>query len=766
MRAIDAWLVIWTACTAGLWACGNTQPEPLPDAGLVRDAGLGQDALAGDAESVDAGQPIPDAGTHPPSNNWCDRLRPAPLGSDPVLEALSLAHARVRYFGFQTETASTDRALASILNAEDGLRRPALEIYAGALVDVCASAAETKHLGPAEVRVEGTRATVVPGSGPVLIPEAVTEIVLDLRAADDRESIEAAARAAFDAPIARGQARVRRFNGLPDEVFAPAEGSESIYTNELVDLDLPLLEGTRSSRARVVLWTDLEMSAPAAEIAGAIRLQKKAFLLGGDVLSRVAESRADAIGQQALRWRERELFLPGGRRWPDLIRADATDLASLDDLFARAEVPDPAVEGDDRASLAVQPLRSQPRAAPPLDRGTARAAVLVAHGAARLFFAYFEEVGRDIDTRLVEVLAALDAGAAVDRHAVFRSLGRMSNALHDAHSFTQDAFPTRTPGLGVFPVWVEHHGSEAWVRQSGLTSIRPGDVITRFDGRDLDSVFSSLKEVLSYATPENADFQAAYSLLSIDHPVSVELRDTAGLTKTIEVSPQTSNTLAALDFHDTERHSGWLGDLGAPNVYYVQLEGTLTRPAELLAAVQMATTATAVIVDMRGYPWDFGHPYTPAETQLQFEAYGLLFGANARSALFHTPIWSGPDDLVWEESQYNIGPSTPGAGIHAPMAVLVGPGTQSSAEDFVIYLRDAHPDIRIVGRPSSGTDGNITGLILPGGFAMTFTGLNVKFPDGQRFHGVGHVPTHLVEHHPEDFAAGVDRDLLEALGAW
>ena len=73
--------------------------------------------------------------------------------------------------------------------------------------------------------------------------------MLDLRAADDRESIEAAARAAFDAPIARGQARVRRFNGLPDEVFAPAEGSESIYTNELVDLDLPLLTHPGEERA-------------------------------------------------------------------------------------------------------------------------------------------------------------------------------------------------------------------------------------------------------------------------------------------------------------------------------------------------------------------------------------------------------------------------------------------------------------------------------------------------------------------------------------
>jgi hypothetical protein len=45
-----------------------------------------------------------------------------------------------------------------------------------------------------------------------------------------------------------------------------------------------------------------------------------------------------------------------------------------------------------------------------------------------------------------------------------------------------------------------------------------------------------------------------------------------------------------------------------------------------------------------------------------------------------------------------------------------------------------------------GTNGNITAVNLPGGFAFSSTGMQVTNPDGSRFHGIG-----------------IDRDLLTAV---
>ena len=48
--------------------------------------------------------------------------------------------------------------------------------------------------------------------------------------------------------------------------------------------------------------------------------------------------------------------------------------------------------------------------------------------------------------------------------------------------------------------------------------------------------------------------------------------------------------------------------------------------------------------------------------------------------------------------------------------------------------------VTVVGRTSAGTNGNITGIQLPGAFALSFTGMEVLHADGAPFHGIGIVP--------------------------
>jgi hypothetical protein len=69
----------------------------------------------------------------------------------------------------------------------------------------------------------------------------------------------------------------------------------------------------------------------------------------------------------------------------------------------------------------------------------------------------------------------------------------------------------------------------------------------------------------------------------------------------------------------------------------------------------------------------------------------------------------------------------------------------------------------VVGRESAGTNGSMTALTLPGGFGFSFTGMEVRNPDGSRFHGVGIRPDIEVPVDARDLANGIDRDLLMAM---
>ena len=69
----------------------------------------------------------------------------------------------------------------------------------------------------------------------------------------------------------------------------------------------------------------------------------------------------------------------------------------------------------------------------------------------------------------------------------------------------------------------------------------------------------------------------------------------------------------------------------------------------------------------------------------------------------------------------------------------------------------------VVGRGSAATNGNITGLQLPGAFAISFTGMEVLHADGSRFHGLGIVPESEVALTANDFSGDKDPELSRAI---
>lgn len=689
------------------------------------------------------------------SEEWCARVMGGPSGGRPFSIDLSAAHAEIRFFGFAKEYKDVDQALAEALTPADafsaeGLER-GLDRYAERLDSVCSVAAENRTLGPGRVESIGTVALISPGTGTVTLPPGTTAVAVDLRGLPSvsglRAALEAAVGPALTQPVPRPTRRVRQHKGMTDEYFA----RQNVYSNEVVRLEREPIPASGRTDLPLILITGPKIAPEAAELAGALRIADRAWIVGEDVPAAVAEARWRGIGEsKGLAYRVVEL--ESGRRWPDVISADRPigDLTRiLPELATRLRLPGINWGLDSRTQLLqMAPFgRVQPNT---LRLGDVRAALIIVHGATRLFFPYFHVVGDRIDERLLEVLNAAEQINPLTRKAVRNLLRRFGEAIRDGHVFVYDLRPDYQ--LGFFPVRLDPIGGEAVVRRSLVPEVKPGDTIISIDGRPAAEWYAAEYQRTSAATDGyRFDLASREFLFGLEKPTEFGLRDLDGTTRTVVIQPQRSFDGSKL--RPSLREAGWLADLGAPDLYYINLDGVILKGIDNFrnALSQAQGRAAGLVLDMRGYPGGFSH----------YEVARRIIRQELRSPIFRTPLWIGPDKRDIGENQYKLQSlSTPS--FDGPVVLLVGPTSVSAAENFSTMLVDAKR-VTVVGRRSAGTNGNITGIQLPGAFTFTFTGMEVLHDDRSTFHGIGIVPDVEVQPQASDFRNDNDRDLQRAI---
>jgi C-terminal processing protease CtpA/Prc len=195
--------------------------------------------------------------------------------------------------------------------------------------------------------------------------------------------------------------------------------------------------------------------------------------------------------------------------------------------------------------------------------------------------------------------------------------------------------------------------------------------------------------------------------------------------------------------------------------YIRKLGGNLVlmRPFDMPDA-QTLRSACGLIADTRGLVLDLrGYPVT----HFQHELARCLCREPVVSPRYEIPVVSNPDldTRTWKLAQHTIQPD--GRSVYdRPVVALIDETTQSSAEDFCMYLRIAHR-VTFVGRPTAGCVGNLTMIDLPGGGWATFTGMRVTWPDGSPMWSIGIQPRIIVEPTLEGLKAGRDEVLEKGI---
>jgi C-terminal processing protease CtpA/Prc len=141
---------------------------------------------------------------------------------------------------------------------------------------------------------------------------------------------------------------------------------------------------------------------------------------------------------------------------------------------------------------------------------------------------------------------------------------------------------------------------------------------------------------------------------------------------------------------------------------------------------------------------------------------GLITGAPIESPRFEVPSFTRPDQVgaTFENDAWQIEPVPPR--LPANLVFLTDERAISYAESVIGTVQNNRLG-RIVGRATAGANGNRTDFLLPGGYAVSWTGLRVRNRDGSQHHIIGIRPDVAVTRTITGVRAGRDEVLERGL---
>ena len=750
---------------------GSPGADAGPDTRIVRDTettpDVGLDTSVSDTEADTMSNPMAD---------WCDRVEPGPAVASPKALPLELSriHRRVRFFGAH-KYQKPDRALADALvdNTDAG---SILTAYADALPTVCHVTEKPDSLGATKVEWVGKTAVIRPGKDDVNLSKEADAVVIDLRdlpaTPETTEALEKAVSPFIGAPVARPAERVRVYDGMVDEIFS----ERNVYSTKHEKSKGDSIPSTGSvNHSRIVLRVGSRISPQAASFAAALRQDGYASIVGRSVPTRIAEARWVETPDGGLVFKSRDLLFADDDQdtpIPDVISPDVELDSSaepseaewktlFDELPDRLAPPDFPAERTMMAKL--DPFNDKPK--PDYDAGVLRANPIIVHGAAKLFYGYvrFESMALDEELKsLWKDGQSYGDGAndeKVTREAIHRRLALLANEFDDGHGQTGDMASDSTSRThnpkGVMGIRWEVIGDYPVVMRSTYKSLEPGDKLVEFDGTPIKKFISDWRKYVPAANKKMEIRGIMVRQRAMEGPVNAVFEKPDGTKNQVTLKPVDKKKVEKLPFSDSTRTAGWLN---APNdkIYYVNLDRDAVNNMNVWQkAEKNLPNAEGLVIDMRGYPARFSHRQVLAS----------LTDKNLSWHTFRVPQYRGSaDSMKWDESSFTVQGRASSQVADMPVAALVDMNTQSAAENIITPLW-MHDVARVFGRRTSASNGNVTGLRLPGMFSVTFTGMDIELIDGRSFHNTGIEPDVKVAPTASAMANGED-PVLDAATKW
>lgn len=396
-------------------------------------------------------------------------------------------------------------------------------------------------------------------------------------------------------------------------------------------------------------------------------------------------------------------------------------------------------EENHRVKLAERFPAADPSALPTPER--ARLDVATVWPVIQHFYPYRDELDRWPDA----LTTGLEASRSVDDAEQHRRLlQQMLVRINDGHTRVQESSP-QEEAVGWLPISIVAVDDGLAVASSaGADRVAAGDRITAIDGEPTARWLERVRSRYS-GSDQWQTHRSIYRLLRGDPGDTRSLTLVRGNdTFEAELSFGLDAPVEPFD-HPATR------DL-ADGVVYINL--SKISQEQWADRMQDMAGASGIVFDLRGYPGPIGPRFLTHLLESPDDFTGWMQVLLART----------PDGDLVTAAQYEWGIPPAEPHLAAPAVFLTNQRAISFSESVLGVVR--HNQLgTIVGSNTAGANGNVLPLVLPGGFAVSYTGMRVIGPDGEPFHARGIEPDVLVAPTVEGLREGRDEVLERGIEA-
>ncbi|RYF22378.1 MAG: hypothetical protein EOO42_08900 [Flavobacteriales bacterium] len=360
-------------------------------------------------------------------------------------------------------------------------------------------------------------------------------------------------------------------------------------------------------------------------------------------------------------------------------------------------------------------------------------------------FPYWDDADMSIEAAFKHLFfGAMEASSDMD---YLKTLRLLSAKMNDGHMFVSYSGSEGEKKKAI-PVVVEKIGEEIVVRHvldTGYQHLKAGNVVRSIDGQVAMKKYNSIYELTS-GSPQWRNYKSLLGIFdgkedSVDLVISTdENRLKMRLSRSLEQQEHRSGALLGL----VPKNGRFKGD-----IFYYNLTGDSIMK-ELTASMETLKTAKSIIFDLRGYP---------KENINNLVRHFIKCTEHTR--WLHIPIVSSVDKKPkFQSSGWNLSPQLPY--LNAKIIFLTDESAQSYPESILGYVKGLKLGT-IIGRPTSGANGDIQTVHLYNDFRIFYSGLKVTNLDGTKNHVVGIIPDIIVNPTKESLLKGKDEILEKAL---
>ena len=317
-------------------------------------------------------------------------------------------------------------------------------------------------------------------------------------------------------------------------------------------------------------------------------------------------------------------------------------------------------------------------------------------------------------------------GVETDPVRFSRLYFRLIRELNDGHAYAPIEMLF---GQRMLPVWPLQAEGRLFVGYSDDRVLERGDEVVAIDGEPLSERLELLREYASRSNEASLRRAARYYGLCTRRDTAEVVRRCAGACDTLRVATVPYGSVSPL--YDPAQLAQAPFRLLADSVGYIYA-GTFSR--EHLAEVgQMLPRTRALIIDLRTYPLNVADALIALIGQsLRTEpvvAWQMVHPTLALPGLFFR-------QEQWLYNGFEEGAARCTEPYKGRVILLVNESTQSNPE-FQAMAFQSCPQTLTIGSPTSGADGDIVWIPLPGGLMTSFSGIGVLYPDGTQTQTVG-----------------------------